>query len=319
MTTQSLELKKSTNVQTVSKKKSTNARVLSWRDRALRRGLGLLDAISPALAARAGERLFLSPRSPQRPAWEVQLLTTAKRGSVRYVKQQLPTYTWGEGAERVLLLHGWEGRGSQLGGFVPGLIAAGYQVVALDLPGHGDAAPALSSVVDFGRAVSSVVQQLGPFRALIGHSAGAAAAALAYTFQPFAARLVLIGAPRSPRSFLNGFAQYFGLSRAAREALDARIAQRFGMSVDEVDVGRLGAHIPLPTLVIHDRNDNIVPFAHGLALVGALPQARLMETQQLGHRRILRDASVIEAAIAFVQDKGASLAEPAAKLSPEAA
>lgn len=320
MTTQPMQLEKSTNVQTARSKKSTNVRLLSWRERALRSGLGLLDAVSPALAARAAERLFLSPRNPVRPEWEAQLIASAVRGSVLYGTQQLPTYTWGEGFERVLLLHGWEGRGSQLGAFVPGLVAAGYQVIAVDLPGHGEAAPALTSVVDFGHAVSSIVQRLGPFTALIGHSMGGAAAALAHTFSPFDARLVLIGAPRSPRNFLDGFASYFGLSEKARTELDRRIAQRFGLSVDAVDVGRLGAYIPLPTLVIHDRSDKIVPFEHGLALVAALPKASLMETQQLGHRRILRDANVIEAALRFVQHGATSRGEESGlSVTPNAA
>lgn len=280
--------------------KSTNVRLARMHDQALRAGLGALDRIAPRWAGGVAERLFLSPRAHARPEWESQLLVSARRSQVRYGALQLPTYTWGEGAERVLLLHGWEGRGSQLGAFVPKLVAAGYQVIAVDLPGHGDAAPALTSVVDFGRAIGAVVQALGPFAGLIGHSMGGAAAALAHTFGAFDTRLVLIGAPRSPRAFLDAFARHLGLSRAAQTELEQRIARRFGLSVDAADVGRLGAHVSLPALVIHDRNDGIVPFEHGLALVAALPAASLMETAQLGHRRILRDERVIDAAVGFI-------------------
>ena len=281
--------------------KSTNVRILSTRDRALRTGLGVLDRISARLAGRVAERLFLSPRANVRPEWERELLGAARRGRVRYRALWLPTYTWGESESRVLLLHGWEGRGSQLGAFVPKLVAAGYQVIAVDLPGHGDATPALTSVVDFGHAISAVVRELGPFTGVVGHSMGGAAAALAHDFAAFDARLVLIGAPRSPRSFLDGFSRYLGLSREAKHELEERITRRFGLSVDAVDVGQLGARVPLSTLVIHDRNDKIVPFEHGLALAAALPRAELLPTEQLGHRRILRDEQVIDATVAFIQ------------------
>jgi pimeloyl-ACP methyl ester carboxylesterase len=306
-----IESEKSTNVRTVKSKKSTNVRVLNTRERLLRGGIGLLDRISPRFASLAAERLFLTPRGHERPEWESAMLGSARRGSVLYGNQQLPTYTWGEGFERVLLLHGWEGRGSQLAAFVPPLLAAGYQVIAVDLPGHGDAAPALSSVVDFGHAVSTLVQRLGPFAGVIGHSMGAAATALAHTFSNFEARLVLIGAPRSPRGFLDGFTRYLGLSARAKAGLEQRIAQRFGLGIDAVDVARLGPSIALPTLIIHDQNDNIVPFEHGLALVAALPQASLMSTAQLGHRRILRDASVIAAAVSFIQRNARFALHPA--------
>ena len=300
------------------KNKSTNVRISNWRDRALRSGLATLDRISPRLAGRVAERLFLSPRGHARPEWESQLVGSARRGAVRYRALSLPTYTWGEGAERVLLLHGWEGRGTQLGAFVPKLLAAGYQVVAVDLPGHGDATPALTSVVDFGHAIGALVRELGPFAGVVGHSMGGAAATLAHTFGAFDARLVLIGAPRSPRSFLDGFAHYFGLSREAKRELEARIAWRFGLSVDAVDVGLLGGQVPLSTLVVHDRQDKIVPFEHGLALAAALPHARLLETEQLGHRRILRDERVIDAAVAFIEQRADSASQTAPQASAAA-
>lgn len=295
-------------------KKSTNVRIDLWRQRALRWGLAVLDNLSADLAAVLAERMFLSPNARPRPEWEAALLDSAQRGSVEYKQARLPTYSWGESPERVLLLHGWEGRGSQLGAFVPKLLASGYQVIAADLPGHGDAAPALTSVVDFGHAVANVIERLGPFAGVIGHSMGAAAIALAHTFRPFQASLVLIGPPRSPRSFFDSFTRHLALSREATLALEARIERRFGMGIDAVDVSLIGQRIPLATLVIHDRGDNMVPFEHGLTLASALPAASLMPTEGLGHRRILRDERVIDAAVSFIQH-----AQPRSETAPAAA
>jgi predicted ATPase len=53
-------------------------------------------------------------------------------------------------------------------------------------------------------------------------------------------------------------------------------------------------------LVIHDQDDREVPWADGAAIAAAALDARLVTTHGLGHRRILRDPSVIEASVDFV-------------------
>ena len=44
---------------------------------------------------------------------------------------------------------------------------------------------------------------------------------------------------------------------------------------------------PVPTLVVHDRGDRQTPYADAVRLVASLPDARLVTTDGLGHRRIL--------------------------------
>src|SRR5690349_4240764 len=122
---------------------STNVRS-KLRTEMTRRGMRALGAIAPELTARWAERMFLSPRRHARPEREHEWLASARRGEVRYRTSLLPTYSWGQGPA-VLLVHGWEGRATQLGAFVPALLEAGYRVVAVDMPGHGAADAALSS------------------------------------------------------------------------------------------------------------------------------------------------------------------------------
>ena len=49
----------------------------------------------------------------------------------------------------------------------------------------------------------------------------------------------------------------------------------------------------MPTLVVHDRGDRQTPYADAVRLVASLPDARLVTTDGLGHRRILKDAAVV--------------------------
>ena len=104
--------------------------------RALGAALRTADRVSPRLAAAWTERLFLTPRRHPVPARERDWLAGARWGELRLDGRRLPTWSWGEGPP-VVLAHGWEGRGSQLGAFVAPLVAAGRRVVAFDAPAHG--------------------------------------------------------------------------------------------------------------------------------------------------------------------------------------
>ena len=57
-----------------------------------------------------------------------------------------------------------------------------------------------------------------------------------------------------------------------------------------------------PLLVIHDRDDSMVPFANGSEIARSWPGARLIETSGLGHSDILRDPAVIPHVLHFLND-----------------
>ena len=80
-----------------------------------------------------------------------------------------------------------------------------------------------------------------------------------------------------------------------------------GASWDEFDIPALAAAQSGPLLVIHDRGDAEVPWSDGAAIAAAWPGARLVTTEGLGHRRILKDEGVVDLAVRFVRgDDGAA-------------
>src|SRR5262245_4564104 len=94
--------------------------------------LGAVSALSrmaPSLAARQAERLFLTPPRHAAPARESHVLAHARAVTVRVGERRLATWTWGAGP-RILLVHGWGGRGGQMGAFVEPLVAEGFSVTA---------------------------------------------------------------------------------------------------------------------------------------------------------------------------------------------
>src|SRR5262249_1618913 len=146
----------------------------------------------------------------------------------------------------VLLVHGWEGRGSQLAAFVPALLDRGVRVVTFDAPGHGDATLPRASLVEHARAIETIANAFGPFHAIIGHSVGGAATLPATRFGLTAGRLVLLAPPSTPAHFASTFADALGLERDLLRAMIARLEARYEMRFDDLDVTADAKRLTVP-------------------------------------------------------------------------
>lgn len=278
---------------------STNGRstlVAPWH---LRAGFGALSAVSTTLAARAGEALFMRPPRVRPPPRERDALAGWERFTLRTRAGRLAA--WGQGGgPTALLVHGWGGRGGQLAPLAPALLAAGCRVVAFDGPAHGASPGSRASVVHFAEAIEDAARATGA-RVAIGHSMGGAALGLALARGLPLAAAAIIGAPRTPAGFFRAFGDALALPAPVRDAMRTRIEAWVGARMEDLDLPALAPRErAAPLLVVHDRGDAEVAFAAGEAIAAAWPGARLLATDGLGHRRILRDRAVIDAAAAFV-------------------
>ncbi len=267
-------------------------------------GLGLRAAgrASPALAGRLAGRLFLTPPRHERPAREHALLEFARPVLLRTERRErLAGWAFGDdAAPAVLLVHGWGGRGAQLGAYVSPLVARGRRVVAFDQLGHGDSDGRRNSLLGFARTIAQVVRLLGPVDGLVAHSLGAGASVLALAAGAPVGRAVLVASPSRPDQAVARFAAYFGLDEAAREEMGRDIARRIGAGWDSVDILGHAPRLTAPLRLYHDRDDVEVPWAEAAELAAAAPEATLVTTTGLGHRRILHDAGVVEEAVRFL-------------------
>ena len=273
--------------------KSTNVRILKW-------AAHTVATLSPGFAAWGFERLFLTPPRHKTPPRETRWLAGATRSTLRFdARRQLPIFSWGEGPT-VLLVHGWSGRGSQLGAFVEPLVREGYRVVAFDGPSHGQADGRLSGIPEFATAIGLIAAQYGPLQAVVAHSMGAAATTVALSRGLEAQHVVFVAPPVNPEQWLPQIAGQLGLGDEVARRTRDRIERRFAFRFEEVHVEALAPQMEVPLLLVHDRKDADVPYEESARMAQAWPGATLLTTSGLGHRRILRDPAVIDAAVAFL-------------------
>jgi pimeloyl-ACP methyl ester carboxylesterase len=292
---------------------STNVRAAPPRPPAyLRAGVSALAAVSPGLAAAVLAPLFFkAPRRRRRSPEERRVLAGGQPFTLGGPGGRVAGWRWGAGPA-VLLVHGWGGCAGQMTPLVAPLVAAGYTVLASDAPGHGGSAGWLASIPAFAAAIGRVAAQAGPLHGVVAHSMGGAAFSLAASRGLAARRVVYVGPPADALVWFHDYVRWLALPARVAASLRARSEAIAGERLDRLNATYLGPRLGAPLLVIHDRQDREVPLADG-EQVARTAAGRLLVTEGLGHRRILRDPGVIAEAVRFLVDEpGSATAMPAA-------
>lgn len=269
-----------------------------------------LHALSPALSLRLAEQLFSLPRRHRTPEVERAALREGRAFHFQSRGLRLRGHLWGEGPA-VALLHGWEGRGTQLHAFIHPLLEAGFSAATFDQPGHGASRGLRAGPVEWSRALGDFVKEIGPIHGLVAHSLGAAGVAIAMDQGLLKVpRAVFLSPPAEPDPFYGQLLAMMGFPIQEHPAAFESFGARIGIPWDRLRLRSLAQRLSGPLLVIHDQDDREVPWTSGAEVASAWPSARLLVTRGLGHRRILRDPAVIGEAVAFLRQAPASAALP---------
>ncbi|MEM8963093.1 MAG: alpha/beta fold hydrolase [Acidobacteriota bacterium] len=296
-----LHQEKSTTVRKVHAYPKQRSTPITYLARTTLRTTGrIVSALSPAIAGRLAAPMFLTPPRPKRPAWEDERLATARPWRLTLANgRSVAAWRWLGDGPTVVLVHGWGGRGSQLSAMAAPLVEAGFSVVAFDAPGHGDSDGRRSSLVAMSSALHAVAAASAPLAGVVAHSAGATATAMVLANGLDIPRIVFVGPGVEPVTFTHAFADHLGLSEPARRSMQERIERHVGIRLDEIDPLALAPDFDIPLLTFHDHEDRETPFDGAQRLTAAWPDAELRPTRGLGHRRILRDNTVVAQTVRF--------------------
>jgi len=249
---------------------------------------------------------FKTHRYPP-PAREQQWLKTARKALIAFEQQDISLSQWGTG-KTVLLAHGWNGRGSQLAGFVSALQDQGYSVLAFDAPGHGLSTGKSTNAVQIARLIARLDSEYGPFEAVIAHSLGVPACLYAAVNEGLRLDCFIgISGPGDLPFLINQYTSALRIPESVVRRFQSRLISDFGADWEHrLATTRMASQIsnrtgnPLRSLIIHDSDDLDVPSEHSQAIASALHNAAFVLTAGLGHRRILRTQTVINLVAHFI-------------------
>ncbi len=285
----------------MAKKKKQVLQVPSY----IRSSVKALSFFSDKWATRYAFRLFVTPVKFPLPKREIPMDTF----SVKYpmelpkCKKDIMVYENGSGSKKALIIHGWNGRGTQLFSIVKELVNLGYTVVSFDAPGHGKASRNKSQMIEFMEAVFILERKYEHFDVVIGHSLGGMTAMNCLSRGFKAQKAVIIGSGDVIEDVIADFIRMIGLPSRITPKLRMYFEQKYEDKVTHYTIHEQALRIKIPVLVIHDRNDTDVPYTAAENIVKNLANGRLLLTEKLGHRKILGDTGVLNAIKTFIEDE----------------
>ncbi|PBJ15604.1 Alpha/beta hydrolase family protein [Flavobacterium sp. ACN6] len=130
--------------------------------------------ISKKLVTQFTARIFTTPIKHKIPKREFEMdqKSMQKKIYVPAIDKTIVTYEYGISRRRILLVHGWSGRGTQLFKIADELLVNGYSTVSFDAPAHGKSEGKTTIMSEFIASILEIEKQLGPFEIAIGHSLG---------------------------------------------------------------------------------------------------------------------------------------------------
>ena len=263
----------------------------------------VINFISPYLAIRIAARLFITPFKFKRPKREIPMLESAQIEMLKInsVGRKIRVFKYGYSEKKIMLVHGWSGRGTQLFGFANKLLEMGYMVISFDGPSHGKSEGKTTNLKEFITTVKEVNETYGPFDAAIGHSFGSMSILNANADQPIFKSVVTIGSGDFVSDIMRNFITDLGLKKHMGYKLKRYFQTKWKIQVDDFASSKAAKKLKLPILVVHDINDGDVPVSCAENISQNATNGSLLLTSNLGHTKILRDRKVIDSVCNFIK------------------
>ncbi len=198
--------------------------------------------------------------------------------------KKIQCYTWGQGERKILLAHGFNSNASRWRLLINLLVTANYQVIALDIPAHGNSDWKRVNGLLYAQVIEVVMNHFKPHH-IVGHSF--AGIAFAYYFSKMAyvpvERMILMGVPNELTDVTNVFFQIINANEKVQAAYYKAFYEKFGYDANYFTLSKLLEAISYPTLIIHDENDEVASFEGAQVLQHSMKNATFFPTKKLGH------------------------------------
>ena len=264
----------------------------------------VLQTVSTRLTVNFAKTLFTTPIKYKIPKRELEM----DKNSVQHflnipsIDKKIMTYSYGNAPKKVLLVHGWSGRGTQLVKIADRMLEMGYSTISFDAPAHGKSPGKQTLMIEFIESILEIDKKYGPFEFAIGHSLGSMSILNAVKQGLQVNKLVLVGSGDSVNDIVSDFIKKLELKPLIGEKMKAIFEKKYNEEMENYSSYKAAENISIPALVIHDKDDEDVPYTAGENIHKHLKNSQLIITNELGHRKILGDKKVIQHITNFLKE-----------------
>lgn len=262
----------------------------------------VLQTLNKNMAAAFALKLFETPIKYKMPKREQKMFEVSHKSKLILPEsgKEIVVYENKFGPKKVLLVHGWNGRGTQLVSIAKAFKELNYTIVSFDAPGHGKSTKTNANMKHFIEAVFELDKKYNGFDVMIGHSLGGMSVINSLGRGLQTDKAVIIGSGNTTKAITEDFLGTIGMKQKLTPILINLFERKYNDKMTNYDVANQALKVNIPILIIHDKNDKDVPFTAAEAISANLQNNELLITTGLGHRKILGDEKVIEKIVQFV-------------------
>lgn len=263
----------------------------------------ILEAISSKLTVLFAAKLFTTPIKHKIPKREYLMDQNSTQNTVFIpsIQKEIVLYHYGNSTKKVLLVHGWSGRGTQLVKIADEMLKLGYMTLSFDAPAHGKSKGNSSIMTEFIASILEIDKQYGPFEFAIGHSLGGMSVLNAIKQNLQVKKAVIIGSGDIIQDIIDDFIGKLKLKPEYGVKLKDHFEAKFGGKMNDYSAYKAAEKIEIPFLIVHDKDDEDVSVKAAYHIQKHLKNSEIMITEGLGHRKILGDDTVIQKIIEFIK------------------
>lgn len=263
--------------------------------------LNATSLISSKYASKKAIHLFASPRKGRYNDNQKRIIESAFFEEVSYNNLDIATYRWVGKGKTVLLAHGWESNTARWDYILKDLQEQDFNIISLDAPAHGRSGGKQFNAVLYSEFINVVAQKFKP-DVLIGHSVGGMASVFSmYKHQISSVeKMILLGAPAHFTGVFDRYKSMMGFNNRISNGLDSIVLERFDQPVSYFSAANFTASIEAKGLIIHDKNDRIIPYEDAQLIASRYKNSELISTTGFGHS--LKDETLTPKIIRFIND-----------------
>lgn len=265
--------------------------------------LRILEFLHPYLGMRLAAFFFARPFRYKLMEREIPVLSQAQKSSVNIKKlgKSVFCYHWEGKGPKIMLMHGWSGRATNFYKIIEALMRLDYDIYAFDAPAHGKSRGLTTNLPEFILTLDSLLSRWGPFEAILGHSGGGFSSSYVCADRPEIKKLILISPFDQSIDLFEKYYELIGLREKSRKLMLDYFFRKTNKNISAFSSSISAQSINAKCMIIHDENDREVELYNAINIEKNLKKGKLIVTQGLGHRRILRDDSVIDQIVSFLK------------------
>ncbi|MBD3724086.1 MAG: alpha/beta hydrolase, partial [Flavobacteriaceae bacterium] len=165
----------------------------------------ILQTVSDKATVNLAKRLFITPIKYKIPEREIFMFENSKIEDLHIPKinKTIKVYHYGNqlSNNKILLVHGWSGRGTQLVK-IANNFKDNYHIISFDAPAHGLSSGKTTMMLEFVESIIEIKKKHGNLKYAIGHSLGGMAILNSINKQVHFDKIVLIGSGNSIKNII---------------------------------------------------------------------------------------------------------------------